>query len=68
MARTVAEHLVDQLVAAGVKRIYGIVGDSLNPVVDAVRRTDGIGFGWHVLRTLSDEVSADQQGFDTVVS
>ena len=42
MARTVAEHLVDQLVAAGVKRIYGIVGDSLNPVVDAVRRTDGI--------------------------
>jgi pyruvate dehydrogenase (quinone) len=42
MARTVAEHLVDQLVAAGVERIYGIVGDSLNPVVDAVRRTEGI--------------------------
>ncbi|MDO8143534.1 MULTISPECIES: pyruvate dehydrogenase [unclassified Isoptericola] len=42
MARTVAEHLVDQLVAAGVERVYGIVGDSLNPVVDAVRRTDGI--------------------------
>ncbi|MDD9207106.1 thiamine pyrophosphate-binding protein, partial [Georgenia sp. 10Sc9-8] len=42
MAPTVAEHLVNQLVAAGVERIYGIVGDSLNPVVDAVRRTDGI--------------------------
>ena len=28
-----------QLVAAGVQRLYGIVGDSLNPVVDAVRRT-----------------------------
>ncbi|MCK0117601.1 pyruvate dehydrogenase [Isoptericola sp. S6320L] len=42
MARSVAEHLVDQLVAAGVERIFGIVGDSLNPVVDAVRRTDGI--------------------------
>lgn len=42
MASTVAEHLVDQLVAVGVQRIYGIVGDSLNPVVDAVRRTDGI--------------------------
>ncbi len=39
---SVAEHLVQQLVAAGVKHIYGIVGDSLNPVVDAVRRTDGI--------------------------
>ncbi|UNX55132.1 pyruvate dehydrogenase [Georgenia sp. TF02-10] len=42
MATTVAEQLVNQLVAAGVRRIYGIVGDSLNPVVDAVRRTDGI--------------------------
>jgi len=41
-ARSVADQLVDQLVAAGVRRIYGIVGDSLNPVVDAVRRTEGI--------------------------
>ena len=41
-APSVADHLVEQLVAAGVKHIYGIVGDSLNPVVDAVRRTDGI--------------------------
>lgn len=39
---TVAEQLVRTLRAAGVERIYGIVGDSLNPVVDAVRRTDGI--------------------------
>ena len=37
--RTVADQLVAQLVDAGVRRIYGIVGDSLNPVVDAVRRT-----------------------------
>ncbi|TDE91731.1 pyruvate dehydrogenase [Occultella glacieicola] len=42
MAVTVAEQLVNQLVSAGVRRIYGIVGDSLNPVVDAVRRTAGI--------------------------
>lgn len=42
MATSVAEQLVHQLVAAGVRRIYGIVGDSLNPVVDAVRRTEGI--------------------------
>jgi len=42
MASTVSEHLVDQLVAVGVQRIYGIVGDSLNPIVDAVRRTAGI--------------------------
>jgi pyruvate dehydrogenase (quinone) len=39
---TVAEQLVRTLRDAGVERIYGIVGDSLNPVVDAVRRTEGI--------------------------
>src|SRR5262245_31505096 len=39
---TVAEQLVRTLREAGVERIYGIVGDSLNPVVDAVRRTEGI--------------------------
>ncbi|MFT8396021.1 pyruvate dehydrogenase [Propionibacterium sp.] len=37
----VAEQLVKQLVDAGVTRIYGIVGDSLNPIVDAVRKTGG---------------------------
>ncbi|WP_040159126.1 pyruvate dehydrogenase [Nigerium massiliense] len=36
-----AEQIVSQLQAAGVRRIYGIVGDSLNPIVDAVRRTGG---------------------------
>ncbi|MER7076803.1 pyruvate dehydrogenase (quinone) [Saccharopolyspora kobensis] len=39
---TVADQLIEVLVQAGVRRIYGIVGDSLNPVVDAVRRTEGI--------------------------
>jgi len=42
MARTVAEHLVDTLVAAGVRRVYGIVGDSLNPVTDAIRRSEQV--------------------------
>jgi pyruvate dehydrogenase (quinone) len=39
---TVAAQLVQMLRDAGVQRIYGVVGDSLNPVVDAVRHTDGI--------------------------
>ncbi|WP_236795388.1 pyruvate dehydrogenase [Amycolatopsis sp. GM8] len=39
---TVADQFVQVLVQAGVTRIYGVVGDSLNPVVDAIRRTDGI--------------------------
>ncbi|MBW0256301.1 pyruvate dehydrogenase [Cellulomonas sp. PS-H5] len=45
MARsnTVADQLVAQVVAAGAKHIYGIVGDSLNPVVDAVRRARAAG-------------------------
>ncbi|WP_149276298.1 thiamine pyrophosphate-dependent enzyme [Pareuzebyella sediminis] len=38
MSKNVADHLVETLVAAGVKRIYAITGDSLNPVNDAVRR------------------------------
>jgi pyruvate dehydrogenase (quinone) len=42
MSRTVAEDLVDSLAAAGVQRIYGIVGDSLNPVTDAIRRSDKV--------------------------
>ena len=38
MTHRVADELVSRLVEAGVERIYGIVGDSLNPVTDAVRR------------------------------
>lgn len=43
MAKTnVADQFVHVLVQAGVRRIYGVVGDSLNPIVDAVRRTPQI--------------------------
>ncbi|NKY52962.1 pyruvate dehydrogenase [Nocardia vermiculata] len=39
MAKTnVSDQFVAVLVQAGVQRIYGVVGDSLNPIVDAVRR------------------------------
>ncbi|AWZ04517.1 MULTISPECIES: pyruvate dehydrogenase [unclassified Streptomyces] len=40
--QNVADQFVDILVRAGVRRMYGVVGDSLNPVVDAIRRTGGI--------------------------
>jgi pyruvate dehydrogenase (quinone) len=40
--QNVAEQFVDILTRAGVKRLYGVVGDSLNPVVDAVRRHSAI--------------------------
>ncbi|MCX4722938.1 pyruvate dehydrogenase [Streptomyces sp. NBC_01020] len=40
--QNVAEQFVDILVRAGVERLYGVVGDSLNPVVDAIRRNAAI--------------------------
>ena len=42
MAATVADQMVETLAAAGVQRIYGIVGDSLNGFTDALRRHGGI--------------------------
>jgi pyruvate dehydrogenase (quinone) len=40
--KTVGQVLVDTLMAAGVKRVYGLPGDSLNGITDSIRRTDGI--------------------------
>ena len=42
MTRTVADQMVETLAAAGVERIYGIVGDSLNGFTDALRRRGGV--------------------------
>ena len=44
MSRNVADLLWDMLAKAGVKRCYGIVGDALNPVVDALRRNGKVEF------------------------
>ena len=38
MAKTVADQFAETLAAVGVKRVYGIVGDSLNGITDALRR------------------------------
>jgi pyruvate dehydrogenase (quinone) len=40
--KNVAEVLVDVLVEAGVERIYGVAGDSLNGITDALRRREQI--------------------------
>jgi pyruvate dehydrogenase (quinone) len=45
MAHTVADQLIEVLIQSGVRRIYGLVGDSLNPIVDAVRRSGGAAEG-----------------------
>jgi pyruvate dehydrogenase (quinone) len=44
MAKKVADVMWEMLVKAGVKRCYGIVGDALNPVIDALRRNGNIEF------------------------
>src|SRR3984885_5603262 len=40
MSQTVADILVGTLQQLGVKHIFGLIGDSLNPLADAVRRSD----------------------------
>jgi pyruvate dehydrogenase (quinone) len=37
MAKTAADLLVDVLVEAGVQRVYGVSGDSLNGITDSIR-------------------------------
>jgi pyruvate dehydrogenase (quinone) len=42
MAKRVADLLVDVLLGAGVQRIYGVPGDSLNGITDSIRTRDKI--------------------------
>src|SRR5438270_13074829 len=58
MAKTVADEFAETLAAAGVKRIYGIVGDSLNGLTDAIRRQGKI--EW--LHVRHEEVAAFAAG------
>jgi pyruvate dehydrogenase (quinone) len=44
MAQKVADVMWEMLAKAGVQRCYGIVGDALNPVIDALRRNGNIEF------------------------
>ena len=48
MAGTVADAMVSMLKESGVRRIYGIPGDSLNGFTDALRRDGGI--AWEHVR------------------
>src|SRR5258708_20750351 len=58
MAKKVADQFGESLAAAGVKRIYGIVGDSLNALTDALRRQGKI--EW--LHVRHEEVAAFAAG------
>jgi pyruvate dehydrogenase (quinone) len=39
---TIADHIIDSLKASGVDRVYGLSGDSLNGLTDAMRRNGSI--------------------------
>jgi pyruvate dehydrogenase (quinone) len=60
MAKTVADGSWEMLVAAGVRRCHGIVGDALNPVIDALRRNGSVDFvhvrheEWGVFAAVAD--------------
>ncbi len=64
MAGTVADQMVDTLAAAGVTRIYGLVGDSLNGFTDSLRRQGKI--AW--LHVRHEEVAAFAAGADAHLS
>lgn len=63
MARNFAEQLIDTLEAQGVKRIYGLVGDSLNPIVDAVREST---IEWAHVR--NEEAAAFAAGAESLIT
>src|ERR1700679_520508 len=42
MAKRVAEIFIETLVNAGVKRVYGVVGDSLNGLTEIIRKSKQI--------------------------
>jgi pyruvate dehydrogenase (quinone) len=64
MAKSVADQFVETLAAAGVTRIYGIVGDSLNGLTDAIRRQGKI--DWIHVR--HEEVAAFAAGAEAHVT
>lgn len=60
MAKKVAEIFIETLVNAGVKRVYGVVGDSLNGLTEVIRKSKQI--EW--LHVRHEEVAAFAAGAD----
>ena len=64
MTRSVSDVFIETLVAAGVRRVYGVVGDSLNGLTDVIRKNKDI--DW--LHVRHEEVAAFAAGADAHVS
>src|SRR6202163_4396872 len=64
MAKTGSEVFVETLIGAGVRRVYGVVGDSLNGLTDAIRKSKEI--DW--LHVRHEETAAFAAGADAQVT
>ncbi|MDP9052009.1 MAG: thiamine pyrophosphate-binding protein, partial [Acidobacteriota bacterium] len=60
----VADVLVETLLRAGVKRVYGVAGDSLNGITESIRAHDGI--DWMMVR--HEEVAAFAAGGESQIT
>jgi len=65
VAQIVGSYLVDLMIRSGVRNIYGIVGDSANPVIDAIRKSDG---NLKFTNVRNEEAGAFAAGADSQVS
>jgi pyruvate dehydrogenase (quinone) len=65
MAKTAADQIAEMMIDAGIQRVYGVVGDSINPIVDAIRRSDGK-LRWVHCR--NEEVGAFAAGADALLT
>ena len=57
-AKRVADLVVDPLAGAGVERVYGLTGDSLNGLADAIRRHERM----QLVRVRHEETAAFAAG------
>src|ERR1700761_8551139 len=65
MSRTAADQVAEMMIDAGIQRVYGVVGDSINPIIDAARRSDGK-LRWAHVR--NEEVGAFAAGADALLT
>src|ERR1700689_490354 len=65
MSKTAADQIAEMMIDAGIQRVYGVVGDSINPIVDAIRKSEGK-VRWVHCR--NEEVGAFAAGADALLT
>jgi pyruvate dehydrogenase (quinone) len=65
MSKTAAEQVAEMMIDAGIQRVYGVVGDSINPLIDAIRKSEGK-LRWVQCR--NEEVGAFAAGADALLT